>query len=572
VAEPADPWNGLVLTTFLFHPQAKRMLNHPPPNLRRRSLGALSFAAVAVALACFAGNPFITSIYTADPAAHVWPDGRLYIYASHDIDPPVGSNLMDRYHVFSTADMVNWRDEGEILRASEIAWSGPPGGFMWAPDCAYANGHYYLYFPHPSDPSGTNWNYTWKIGAAISLSPGRDFTPLTNYIQGVGGFSMIDPDVFIDTDGQAYLFYGGGGNCAVARLNPDMVSINGAAQAVTNLNDFHEGTWVFKRNNLYYLTYADNNPNDNQLEYATATNVMGPWTSQGVYLFSTGCSTSQGSVVEYHGQWYQFYHNQAISGNGSLRCICVDVLNFDTNGNILPVVQTTNGPPANGPAPSPATNTIIYSVTNGIIGNGAIFAGDSWCIQNMHISTNTFFELTNVDGGSNEGLSSMDIHFAEDSNGSKLRLTVNGQDYSYINTLNTGGWSTFTGNANLTIPLGPGPTNVILFTGGNGGVNPDYVSFTPLPLPPWNAQVQFDANFGMQSNQFGFDIYGADWSVAVDTATDLFNPVWSPLATNAIINGGYQWRVLFQRFSVDQLSRALLSGQIAMTGRTVKGS
>ena len=504
---------------------------------KRKLLLWLLLAPVTI---CFGSNPFITSIYTADPAAHVWPDGRLYVYPSHDVDPPLGANLMDRYHVFSTEDMVHWRDEGEILRSSEIAWSGPPGGFMWAPDCAYANGKYYYYFPHPSDPTDSDWNNTWKIGVATSLSPCRDFTPLTNYIQGVGGFAMIDPDVFIDTDGQAYLFYGGGGNCAVAKLNPDMVSINGAVQAVTNLNDFHEGTWVFKRNNLYYLTYADNNPSDNQLEYAVATKVMGPWTSKGVYLYSTGCSTSQGSAVQYHGQWYQFYHNQAISDNGTLRSICVDVLNFDTNGNILPVVQTTNGPPANGPAPDASTNTIIYSVTNGTVGNGSVFVNDSaaydgWCVQDMHISTNTFFQLSDVDGGASGGLTAMDMHFAVQGSGSKLRVTVNGADYSFINSLNTGGWSTFTGDALLTIPLGPGPTNVILFTGGNGGVNPDYVAFTPLPLPPWNAQI---GNFGFRSNQFGFDIYGADWTFAVDAATGLGNPVWVPLATNTIINGG----------------------------------
>ncbi|HUE36880.1 MAG TPA: hypothetical protein VMO20_05775, partial [Candidatus Acidoferrum sp.] len=288
------------------------------------------------------------------------------------------------------------------------------------------------------------------------------------------------------------------------------------------------------------LTYADNNPSDNQLEYAVATKVMGPWTSKGVYLYSTGCSTSQGSAVQYHGQWYQFYHNQAISDNGTLRSICVDVLNFDTNGNILPVVQTTNGPPANGPAPDASTNTIIYSVTNGTVGNGSVFVNDSaaydgWCVQDMHISTNTFFQLSDVDGGASGGLTAMDMHFAVQGSGSKLRVTVNGADYSFINSLNTGGWSTFTGDALLTIPLGPGPTNVILFTGGNGGVNPDYVAFTPLPLPPWNAQI---GNFGFRSNQFGFDIYGADWTFAVDAATGLGNPVWVPLATNTIINGG----------------------------------
>jgi len=523
----------------------------------------ISVVITSTAMTCFGGNPFITSIYTADPAAHVWSDGRLYVYPSRDIDPPQGCNLMDRYHVFSTADMVHWRDEGEILRSSQVAWSGPPGGFMWAPDCAYANGKYYFYFPHPSDPSDANWNNTWRIGVATSLSPGRDFTPLTNYIQGEGGFSMIDPDVFVDTDGQAYLFYGGGGNCTVAKLNPDMISISGTPQAVTNLNDFHEGTWVFKRNNLYYLTYADNSPNFNQLEYAVSTNVMGPWTSKGVYLSSTGCSTSQGSAVEFHGQWYQFYHNQAISDNGCLRSICVDLLNFDSNGNILTVVQTTNGPPANGPVPSPTTNTTIYAVTNGTVGNGSIFtrdgaAWDGWCVQNMHLTTNTFFELNTVDGGPHGGLNSMDVHFATQGDGTKLRITVNGQDYSYINTLNTGGWSSFAGDSTLTIPLGPGPTNIVIFSGGNGGVNPDYISFTPLPLPPWNAQIQVDPNFGFKSNEFGFNICGADWPFIVDATTDLIYPDWISLETNAITNGGivngtfhfidYQWTNYPARF------------------------
>ncbi len=95
-------------------------------------------------------NPFITHMYTADPSAHVWKDGRLYVYASHDIDPPRGCDLMDQYHVFSTNDMVHWKDHGEILRASQVPWGRKEGGFMWAPDCAYKNGTYYFYFPHPT--------------------------------------------------------------------------------------------------------------------------------------------------------------------------------------------------------------------------------------------------------------------------------------------------------------------------------------------------------------------------------------------------------------------------------------
>ncbi|MCM1143035.1 MAG: glycosyl hydrolase family 43, partial [Muribaculum sp.] len=67
-------------------------------------------------------NPFITHMYTADPSGHVWDDGRLYIYASHDVDPPRGCDLMDHYHVFSTDNLVDWKDHGEILNSSQVEW------------------------------------------------------------------------------------------------------------------------------------------------------------------------------------------------------------------------------------------------------------------------------------------------------------------------------------------------------------------------------------------------------------------------------------------------------------------
>src|ERR1700739_1150767 len=108
-------------------------------------------------------NPFITDNYTADPSAHVWSDGRLYVYPSHDIPPGNGCNWMDKYHVYSTDDMVNWKDEGEILNASQVPGGTPEGTFMWAPDCAYKNGTYYFYFPHAVD---SPWNSNWKIGVA----------------------------------------------------------------------------------------------------------------------------------------------------------------------------------------------------------------------------------------------------------------------------------------------------------------------------------------------------------------------------------------------------------------------
>jgi len=287
-------------------------------------------------IGCFAQkNPFITHMYTADPSAHVWK-GRLYVYASHDVDPPRGCDLMDKYHVFSTKDMKNWKDHGEILNSSQVSWGRPEGGFMWAPDCAYKKGTYYFYFPHPS---GTDWNKTWKIGVATSKKPASDFTS-QGFIPDVGGFAMIDPCVFVDDDKQAYLVYGGGNKCQGGKLKDNMIEIDGTMQAMTGLQDFHEAAWLFKRNGIYYLTYADNNRRENQLRYAMSKNPLGPWEYKGVYLEPTGCDTSHGSVVEFKGQWYAFYHNKSISGKGNLRSICVDKLYFNPDGTIQKVIQT----------------------------------------------------------------------------------------------------------------------------------------------------------------------------------------------------------------------------------------
>jgi beta-xylosidase len=302
-------------------------------NLKRTIASATLMIAVSTG---FTQNPFIRHIYTADPSAHVWKDGRLYVYASHDVDPPRGCDLMDQYHVFSTKDMKHWKDHCEILRASQVVWGRPEGGFMWAPDCAYKNGTYYFYFPHPSE---TDWNKTWKIGVATSKNPAGDFTN-QSYIPGVGGFAMIDPCVFVDDDGQAYLYYGGGARCEAGKLKENMMEIDGEMQPMTGVEDFHEAAWVFKRKGIYYLTYSDNNRGANRLHYATSTSPLGPWTHRGIYLDPTGCDTSHGSVVEYKRKWYAFYHNQSISGKGNLRSVCVDRLYFNPDGTIQKVVQS----------------------------------------------------------------------------------------------------------------------------------------------------------------------------------------------------------------------------------------
>jgi len=445
----------------------------------RISITALSLGALlSFFTSARAENPFITSIFTADPSAHIWSDGRLYVYPSHDIDPPRGCDLMDRYHVFSTDDMTHWRDEGEILRASDVSWGRSEGGFMWAPDCAFKEGMYYFYFPHPS---GTDWNQTLKIGVAKSTKPASDFKP-AGFIEGLDGRSMIDPSVFIDDDGQAYFYYGGGGRCQGGKLQENMVQIEGKMREMTGLIDFHEATWVFKRNGIYYLTYSDNQPAANRLRYAISSSPLGPWTHKGIYLQPTGCDTSHGSVVEYKGKWYAFYHNQSLSGQGNLRSICVDELKFNHDGAIQPVIQTKATAPANE-APEKTKGTITYEAETGTVGNSASSENDDSAsggksVQNLHLA-GAFVELNQVEGGKRGGQATIDVRYASAEN-AKIRLLVNGADYSLLNAFATGGWSKYNGHTSLTVPLGSGATNTIKLVGGNGGVNVDSISVIPL--------------------------------------------------------------------------------------------
>ncbi len=293
------------------------------------------------------GNPFVRHIFTADPSAHVWKDGRLYVYPSQDQAPPRGCDRMDKYHVFSTDDMVTWTDHGQIVEAADVPWDVPilddkgnvtDGTFMWAPDCAYKNGTYYFYFPHPAGPS---WNDTWQIGIAVSDQPASDFTVLDKPLGGIpekGGH--IDPCIFIDDDGQAYFYYGGGNSCLGGKLKDNMIELDGELQRMTGLYDFHEAAWIFKRNGIYYLAYADNASSGNRLRYAISDNPLGPWTHKGIYLQSVSSYTSHGSIVEFKGKWYAFYHSADLSRTGELRSICVDELFFNEDGTIQMVVQT----------------------------------------------------------------------------------------------------------------------------------------------------------------------------------------------------------------------------------------
>lgn len=307
------------------------------------------------------GTDAVGPLYTADPSAHVWNiDGKevLYLYASHDMEPHRGCDRMDRYHVFSTEDMKTWTDHGEILNAddvrAQVGWGSD--GFMWAPDCAYnpADQTYYFYFPHPEN--NENWGTTWRIGVAASKYPDRDFK-VVGHIEGMPPY--IDPCVFVDDDGQPYIYNGGSAKCFGGKLRKDdWTKLDGEMKPMEGLGDFHEATWVHKHNGKYYLSHSDNNNHKegNHMKYAVSDSPLGPWKDMGIYMYPTGFETNHGSIVDFKGKSYAFYHTANYSGRGALRSVCVDELTYNPDGSIQ--IVNNWGSPRSGKLTAVGNNAV----------------------------------------------------------------------------------------------------------------------------------------------------------------------------------------------------------------------
>lgn len=341
--------------------------------MRKTLLSALILCATTQATA---QNPIISDLFTADPTARVFND-KVYLYPSHDIVPPAvtpdGSNAnirkdwfcMADYHVFSSADLTHWTDHGVIVTQEQVPWGNPAGYSMWAPDCVCKDGRYYFYFPNePKEGRG------FAIGVATADKPEGPFTCEQQPIKGVMG---IDPCVLIDDDGQAYIYWSGMG-IRGARLKPNMKELDGeltemkfprrpdsdantpeippmlvGGQAMEGLPEgFKEGPFAFKRNGWYYLTFpwvrVDNGTET--LAYAMSKSPLGPWDFKGIFMAEhpNGCWTNHHSFVEYHDQWYLFYHTNYYSpSDDKRRSVCIEKVSFNPDGTIQEVKESMRG-------------------------------------------------------------------------------------------------------------------------------------------------------------------------------------------------------------------------------------
>ena len=335
------------------------------------------------------GNPVITHMYTADAAPHVMPDGRVWMVTSVDHEDGGGYAMMQRYHIFSSGDMVEWTDHGEVLHIDDLNPERPDNQLwaLWAPDMVYRNGYYYLYFPvrilftDRTRPNGGRYVESY-LGVARTKKLGDRFEVVRPRMEETRG---IDPAVFVDDDGTPYLYWG---SHMGATLQRDMLHLDSEPQKLEVGTDrFMEAVWMNKRDGKYFISYhtkydwqkelSSDNIDDperrrSELAWSVGDSPMGPFTYGGTLNYELGVNvgsgpkypgedfvpwrltqSNHGGIVEFHGKEYLFYHTSALSswrqdrfqerGTWTQRSVCVDVIVYDAEGRPLPVQQTLEG-------------------------------------------------------------------------------------------------------------------------------------------------------------------------------------------------------------------------------------
>lgn len=329
-----------------------------------------------------AQNPIVQTKYSADPAPMVH-NGKVYLYTSHDEENSTWFTMND-WLLYTTEDMVNWTDHGSILSYQNFTWGKMNA---WAPQCIERDGKFYMYVPiTPKEGVGA-------IGVAVADSPYGPFIDPLGKPLIANSIADIDPTVFIDDNGQAYLFWGNP-VCYYVKLNEDMITIEGDIQQIPNTIEafgkrtgaenperpttYEEGPWLYKRNNLYYLFFAAG-PISEHIGYSTSKSITGPWKYQGIVMPTQGGAfTNHPGVIDFKGKTYFFYHNGALPGGGGFtRSVCVEELKFNKDGTIVQM-QMTEGikkslTPLN-PYSKTEAETIAWSegvkaMQNNVVGN-----------------------------------------------------------------------------------------------------------------------------------------------------------------------------------------------------------
>lgn len=278
-----------------------------------------------------AQRPIIQTKYTADPAPMVYNDA-VFLYTTHDEDDAEGFKMQD-WLLYTSTDMVNWTDHGVVASLKSFDWVKRDNG-AWAEQVVERNGKFYMYCPIHGN----------GIGVLVSDSPYGPFKdPLGKpLVWQKEHWDDIDPTVFIDEDGQAYMYWGNP-NCYYVKLNEDMISYSGDIVKLKETPEhYQEGPWFYKRNGHYYLAFASTCCPEG-IGYAMSDSPTGPWKTKGYIMRPTERTRgNHPGIMDYKGKSYVFGLNYDLlkletNTHYERRSVSVAEMHYNEDGTIQEV-------------------------------------------------------------------------------------------------------------------------------------------------------------------------------------------------------------------------------------------
>ena len=278
-----------------------------------------------------AQRPIIQTKYTADPAPMVYND-TVFLYTTHDEDDAEGFKMQD-WLLYTSTDMVNWTDHGVVASLKSFDWVKRDNG-AWAEQVVERNGKFYMYCPIHGN----------GIGVLVSNSPYGPFKdPLGKpLVWQKEHWDDIDPTVFIDEDGQAYMYWGNP-NCYYVKLNEDMISYSGDIVKLKETPEhYQEGPWFYKRNGHYYLAFASTCCPEG-IGYAMSDSPTGPWKTKGYIMRPTERTRgNHPGIMDYKGKSYVFGLNYDLlkletNTHYERRSVSVAEMHYNEDGTIQEV-------------------------------------------------------------------------------------------------------------------------------------------------------------------------------------------------------------------------------------------
>jgi hypothetical protein len=393
---------------------------------------ALIVAAV-VPLVSIAQLPLVQTRFTADPAPVVIRD-TVFLYTTHDEDGARGFEMLD-WLLYTSTDMVNWTDQGTVASLKSFKWIDKKNG-AWANQVVERNGKYYMYCPIHGN----------GIGVLVADSPYGPFKdPLGKaLVWQKEHWNDIDPTVFIDDDGQAWMFWGNP-DLYYVKLNEDMISVSGEiVKEPTKPANYQEGPWVYKRGRHYYLAYASTCCPEG-IGYAMSDSPTGPWEYKGMIMEATQRTRgNHPGIIDYRGKSYVFglsydLHKMKTPEFGEQRSSMASEMSYNLDGTIptVPYWKEAGVKQIETLDPFRLTQAETIGWSEGVKTQRSKEVG----MYVTQIQNNDYIILRGVDF--RQGASSFEIEAASDSKGGQIEIRVGdfyGPRIGVCEIGSTGGW------------------------------------------------------------------------------------------------------------------------------------